>query len=83
MASLHIELIESEPGNFTVIVGGLFADMLCRDEALGAIAAALFAGQTRLPYLKTYAEWDVWNRKYRADNHQTPAALLSWNGRAH
>ena len=83
MASLHIELIESEPGNFTVIVGGLFADMLCRDEALGVIAAALFVGQTRLPYLKSYVEWDFWNRKYRAGNHQAPAALLSWNGRAH
>lgn len=80
---LHIELIEPEPGHFTVIVGGRFADHLCRDEALGVVAAALYAGATGLPYLRTYEEWEYWDRKYRRSGEAfAPAALLTWHGSA-
>lgn len=80
---LHIELIEPEQGHFTVIVGGRFADHLCRDEALGIVAAALFGGQQGpLPYLRTYEQWDYWDREYRRKGAAfVPAALLTWRGK--
>lgn len=79
----HIELFEPEPGHFTVICGGKFADRLCRDEALGVIAAALFCGAIRPPYLHTYAEWDRWDRHYGSQTRQPITALLAWSGRQH
>lgn len=79
---LHIELFESEPGWFTVIVGDRFSDKLGRDEALGVVATALFMGQTRLPYIKTYEQWHHWQRTFFCNDFQPPVALLSWNGRA-
>ena len=77
--ALHVELIETESGFFSVIVGDRFADMLARDEALGVIAAALFGGRGQLPYLKDYVTWDWWDRKYRSATRREPVALLSWN----
>lgn len=78
---LHLELLETEPGHFTVIAGGRFADHLMRDEALGVIAASLFGGKGPAPYLKSYVEWDWWDRKYRNKERREPTALLAWNGR--
>ncbi len=75
---LRIELIETEPGHFTVIAGDRFADHLMRDEALGVIAAALFSGGGAAPYLKTYEQWSAWDAKYRSPQPK-PAALLTWN----
>lgn len=81
---LHIELIETGAGGgFTVIVNGQFADMLCRDEALGVIAAALFTGCKRLPYLQTYEQWDAQDRRWRENERAPITALLTWNGRQH
>ena len=80
MDGLRLELIESESGFFSVIVGDRFADMLCRDEALGVIAAALFGGHGQMPYLKTYEMWTWWDRKYRSATRREPVALLSWYG---
>lgn len=79
---LHVEILEPEPGNFTVIVGDLFADHLCRDEALGVVAGALFCNTKPPPYLKTYSEWSLWDQRYRQHDQKPflPAALLNWNG---
>lgn len=81
--ALHIELIETGPKYFTVICGERFADHLACDEALGVVAAALFGGQQHLPFLKTYVEWDQWDRLYRADGRRPVAALLAWNRWGH
>lgn len=81
-APLHIELLEPEPGWFTVIVGDRFADKLGRDEALGVVAAALFAGTRGLPYVRTYEQWADWDLRFRCNEFKPPIALLSWNGRA-
>lgn len=80
--ALHIELIETENGLFTVLAEGKFADHLCRDEALGAIAGLLFSGVTP-PFLRTYAQWDAWHRHFCRDSVQPITALLTWNGRQH
>lgn len=82
---LHIELIEPEPGHFTLIVGDKFADHLSRDEALAVVAGALFCNTSAPPFLKTYAEWAWWDTRYNQPNQQPfqPAALLAWNGRTH
>lgn len=76
---LRLELLETEPGSFTVICDGQFADRLCRDEAMGVLAGALFCNTQRPPFLKTYAQWDAWNRRYAlpTDNHRAPVALLT------
>lgn len=81
----HLELFETEQGHFTVIVGGVFADHLGRDEALGVVASVLFAGTKGVPYLKTYEQWSWWQERYRHRDTPPfrPAALLSWNGRSH
>jgi hypothetical protein len=79
---LHVEMIETETGNFTVLAGDRFASGLCRDEALGVIAALLFCGTQAPPYLRTYSEWSVWHARYDRDFSQ-PVALLAWNGCAH
>jgi hypothetical protein len=80
--SLRIELIEPEPGHFTVIVGDKFADHLGRDEALAVVAGALFCNTTAPPFLKTYREWAWWDQQYRQPRGQPfkPEALLSWRG---
>ena len=79
---MHIEVLKVD-GSFTVIVDGKFADHLCPDEALGVVAAAIFSGFTRIPYVKSYEEWDRWERKYRCKVEPLPpiAGLLTWNGR--
>jgi hypothetical protein len=74
--ALHLELIETEPCFFTVIWRDRFAANLCRDEALGAVAAALFSGQ-RVPFLRTYEEWTAWNRRYCPAQLAVPAGLLT------
>lgn len=84
MPKIRIELIEVEPNYFTVIVGDRFADQLCRDEALGVIAGALFCKTKEPPFLKTYAQWSAWDQRYRHNGQQfQPAALLAWNGAKH
>lgn len=81
---LRIELLEPEPGTFTVIVGDLFADNLGRDEALAVVAGALFCNTKAPPFLKTYREWSFWDERYRQPDRKPfkPAALLAWNGSA-
>jgi hypothetical protein len=80
--SLHVELLEPEPGHFTVIVGGKFADHLCRDEALAVVAGALYCGTSAPPFLKSYSEWARWDQRYRQPAGQPfkPAALLTYQG---
>ncbi len=82
MPGLRIELLEPEPGHFTVIVGQRFADHLFRDEALAVVAGALFCNTREPPFLKTYDEWARWDERYRQPDRRPfrPAALLSWNG---
>lgn len=80
---MHVELIETERGSFTVVAGEKFADRLGRDEALGVLAALLFGGVQALPYMRTYDQWLAWHRRYCAPDIQEPVALLSWYGRAH
>ena len=78
--AMSIELIQTEPGLFTVIAGDRFADHLARDEALGVVAALLFGGAHCPPYLKSYAEWHRWQQRYSLDKPAAPVALLSWRG---
>lgn len=81
MSQRRIELIDTGKG-WTVIVGGMFADHLCDDEALGVVAAAIYSNRPRLPYVRTYAEWVDWELRFRGgDPVVPPAALLTWNGR--
>lgn len=70
----RIELIQTEPGYFTVIVDDKFAHMCSRDEALGVVAAVLFGG-TPAPFLKSYAQWDGWQILYDEDPVE-PVALI-------
>lgn len=80
---MHIELLKTSDAGYTVIVDGLFCDLLAPDEALGVVAAAIFAGVKRVPYVRSYAEWDRWERKYhtRPEDQRPPlAGLLTWNG---
>ncbi len=77
----RIELIETRPGDWTVIAGERFADRLCDDEALGVVAAAIYGHRQRLPYVKDYAEWVWWQQRYMKETFTPPVALLSWNGR--
>jgi hypothetical protein len=77
---VKLELLEPQPGRYTVIVDGYgFADQLCRDEALGVVAACLFGAKP--PYLHTYEQWVAWERKYRHPDepYPQPAALLGCN----
>lgn len=70
--------------DYTVIVDGKgFADRLCRDEALGVIAACLFG--VKPPYLQTYEQWVHSTRKYRDKDepYPEPVALLGCNTWAH
>ena len=71
-----------DPQNLTVIVDGRFVDHLCLDEALGVVASALFSGRDDLPYVKTYAAWDAWDKHFRRGG--TPvqiAGFLTCGGR--
>lgn len=79
---MHLELIQTERGYFTVIVDGQFADRLCPDEALGVVAAAIYRGCTRLPYVQSYEQWDRFDQRYRHKDDPRPptAGLLTWNG---
>lgn len=74
---LRCELLQTEHG-FTVICGGRFADRLCRDEALGVIAGALYSGAANAPYLKTYEQWDWFERKYARAERPAVAGLLTF-----
>ena len=77
--SLHIEMFETAPGQFTVILGDLFADRLGRDEALAVVAGALFCGTAAPPFVRTYECWSAWQERYCDRKPFRPAALLSWN----
>lgn len=56
---LKLELIETADNCYTVIVGDVFADGLCIDEALGVVASALFRPD-RILYVKTYEQQQRW-----------------------
>lgn len=81
---LKIEVLNIAGAGYTVIVDGLFSDQLGKDEALGVVAAALFSGASRIPYVKSYEEWARFNAMFGPKPHKpfVPAALLSWNGAA-
>lgn len=51
-----LEMIQIEDGHYTVIHGGLFADRLAKDEALGVVASVLFGG-SRPHYMMSYEAW--------------------------
>jgi hypothetical protein len=74
--SIRLELIEPSPGLFTVIVGDKFGDMLGRDEALGVIAAVLFAPEKMPAYVGTYAQWIRRTRGWREHEWAEPVALI-------
>jgi hypothetical protein len=75
---MKIELLEVRPGDYTVIVSGQgFADRLCRDEALGVVAACLYGAKP--PYLRTYEQWVAWEIKYLREPIVQPVALLGCN----
>ena len=80
--SLRIELLEPEPGHFTVVVGDRFADHLMRDEALAVVAGALFCNTHEPPFLKTYEQWARWDQRYRQPEGQPfkPHAIITWRG---
>jgi hypothetical protein len=74
---MNLELIETERGYFTVIIGARFADMLGRDEALGVIAAFLFNPEKMPPYLMTYERWVKQAQAWRSSSRwEEPVALL-------
>ena len=52
------------------------------DEALGVVAAALYGGASRPPYVKSYEAWAAFEERYgpKPARPVVPAALLSWNG---
>lgn len=75
--SLRIELFKTEEAGYTVIVNGRFADRLCPDEALGVVAAALYAGAQRIPYITSYEEWLARERRYRVNDIEPVAGLLT------
>jgi hypothetical protein len=76
MSTTLLELLEVAPGDFTVIHNGRFADRLCRDEALGVIAAVLFSANPPA-YMKTYEQWVRWQKRYSSDPPAAPAGLLT------
>lgn len=54
--------VEEVPGSgWLVVCGELFSSNLCRDEALGVVAAMLY-GNGFLPYLRTYAGNMAWRQ---------------------
>lgn len=81
MTQRRIELIEVAPHNWTVIVDGQFADRLCDDEALGVVAAAIYGHRDRLLYVRDYAAWVWWQRRYMSESFSPPVGLISWSGR--
>lgn len=72
-----IEILKTESQGLTVIVDDKFADYLCVDEALGCVAAALFGGMSRVPYVRTYEEWVGWQKRYDTNRFRTPIALIA------
>ena len=74
-----IEIIRVEHNYYTVCVDDLFATKLCIDEVMGCVASALFATPLeRAMFCKTYAEWDLQDRRYRTEEFK-PIALLTTN----
>lgn len=71
----RLEVLKTDTNAYTVIVDGKFADCLTIDETMGCIASALFSDGKPL-FVRTYVEWMVWAKKYRADEIQSPIALL-------
>ena len=52
---MHLEMIQTHSGFWTVIVDDRFQPMLCADEALWVCAQALMGNVHQ--YLQTYEEW--------------------------
>lgn len=78
--TLRLELFETDPGYFTVILGDKFADHLGRDEALAVVAGALFCNMQAPPFLHTYEQWSAWRQHYGTPGRQPfkPAGLLTY-----
>lgn len=77
MNQTRLELIETDRGYFTVIIGERFGDMLGRDEALGVIAAFLFNPSKMPPYLMTYERWVKQAQAWRSSGRwEEPVALI-------
>lgn len=74
---MRAEIIETDKNSYTVIVDGLFAGQLTKDEALGSIASALFS-ERRPIFLKTYDEWLRWEKRLIRNTIKTPIALLEY-----
>ena len=70
---MNLELFETTPGFFTVIVNGKFADMCTRDEALGVVASALFS--KRPIFVRSYESWLKARSLY--NDFKPPIALLT------
>lgn len=71
-----IEILATEEHGITVIVDDKFADHLCRDEALGVVAAKLM-GSEFIPYLQTFEQWHKWQLRHRCSEFVEPVAELA------
>lgn len=76
----RIEIIPTDSNQFTVIVGGVFADRLTVDEALGVVASALFRPEKPPLYARSYEQWMRFNSKYNINPPVNPIALLTCFG---
>jgi hypothetical protein len=75
MSQKEIKLIETDPGEWTVIVGDRFLCWLGWDEALGVVASVLTGAKSL--HLRTYAENVAYKERFGyCGKTAVPIALL-------